>query len=239
MHLFYIDDSGDEQFSIFSALSLSVEEWRNAFSQVRQFRRQLKREYGLYVYKELHATDFVAGRGRISDRVLTKYERSQIFRRVLEFVAQLPSAALFNAIAPKTREHWAFERMVNRIDRTLRTWGSHGLLFVDRGKEVTYRRLVRRMAVFNPIPSAYGMWEDTSQRFRNIPIERVVEDPVFKDSRLSYFIQLADFVAFSLLRRESQIPSRNRYDIHTAFDLLDSILVREASRRDPQGIIRV
>jgi hypothetical protein len=129
--------------------------------------------------------------------------------------------------------------LVNRADITLRTWGSQGILFVDRGKEVVYTRLVRKMGVFNPIPSAYGTWAGTADRFRNIPIERIIEDPVFKDSQQSYFIQLVDFAAFSLLRREDQIASRNRYDIHTALDLLGPILVRQASRKDPEGIIRI
>ncbi|MBN1917908.1 MAG: DUF3800 domain-containing protein [Verrucomicrobia bacterium] len=239
MHLFYIDDSRDERSTVFSALSIPSEAWRQAFALVRQFRRDLKTSHGLYVHKELHATDFVAGRGHVSDRVVTKYERSRIFRQVLSLVPSLPGAALFNAVAPKSKETWAFERLVNRIDRTLRTWGSQGILFVDRGKEVVYTRLVRKMGVFNPIPSAYGTWDGAAERFRNIPIERVIEDPVFKDSQQSYFIQLVDFAAFSLLRRENQIASRNRYDIQTAFELLGPILVRQASRRDSEGIIRI
>jgi len=238
MHLFYIDDSRDEKLVVFSALSIPAEQWRAAFSQVKEFRRELKREHGIYVYEELHATDFLAGRGSISDRVVTKYTRSLIFREVLGLVARLVGASLFNAVFPKAREYWAFERLVNRIERTLKAWGSHGILFVDRGKEAAYRRLVRRMMVYNPIPSKFGLWQDTSERSKNIPVERIIEDPVFKDSQLSYLIQLVDFVAFSLLRRESQIASRNRYNIHTAFDLVGPICVLQANRKDPQGIIR-
>ncbi len=94
------------------------------------------------------------------------------------------------------------------------------------------------MNVFNPIPSAYGVWADTGDRFRNIPITRIIEDPFFKDSSQSYFLQLADFVAYSLLRRERPLPTKNKYGLNTAFPILQPILVTEANQRDAEGIIR-
>lgn len=42
----------------------------------------------------------------------------------------------------------------------------------------------------------------SSVKTKNIPLERIIEDPVFKQSHQSYMIQLADCVAFSLLKRE-------------------------------------
>jgi hypothetical protein len=66
----------------------------------------------------------------------------------------------------------------------------------------------------------------------------VIEDPFFKKSQQSYFIQLADFCAYALLRRERPLPSKTRYGLDQAFSLLSSILVRQASQRDSEGIIR-
>jgi len=65
MHLIYVDDSRDEQLCVFSALALPVDQWHEAFRQVREFRRELRRAYGIYVYKELHAWKFVSGQGII------------------------------------------------------------------------------------------------------------------------------------------------------------------------------
>ena len=132
----------------------------------------------------------------------------------------------------------AFERMVNRVNRTLESWGSYAVLISDKGNEIAYTRLLRRMNVFNPIPSAFGVWADTGDRFRNIPITRIIEDPFFKDSRQSYFLQLVDFAAYSLLRRERPLASKNKYGLNTAFPILQPILVIEANRRDPEGVIR-
>jgi hypothetical protein len=120
----------------------------------------------------------------------------------------------------------------------MQAYGSHALLICDEGKEAEYTRLVRRMGVYNPIPSAYGVWRDLGTMTRNIPIEYIVEDPFFKRSDRSYFIQMADFCAYALLRRECPLPSKTRYGLDTAFNLLAPICVTAANRRDPLGIIR-
>jgi len=238
MHLIYIDGSGDEQLCIFSCLALPIDQWHAAFRQVREFRRELRRAYGIYVYKELHAWKFVSGRGRPSDRIVTKGQRAAIFRQALEVMTRLPGARLFNAIFPRKQDEKAFEWTLNRINRTLRAWGSYAILICDEGKEIAYTKLVRRMYVYNPIPSRAGVWRDTGQSWKNIPLDRVVEDPFFKDSAQSYFVQLVDFSAYALLRRERPIPSKTKYGLDTAFDILSPILVREARPRDPKGIIR-
>ena len=238
MHLIYIDDSKDEEICVFSALAVPIDQWHAAFRQVRDFRRQLRKAYGIYVHKELHAWKFVSGRGRPSDRVVTKGQRAAIFKDMLRLLTNLPGVRLFNAVFPRKQDEKAFERMLNRIDRALQAWGSHAVLVCDKGKEIAYTRMVRRMYVYNPIPSQYGVWLDTGQSWKNIPLERIVEDPFFKDSAQSYFIQLVDFAAYALLRRERPVPSKTRYGLDKAFNLLVPILVREATRKDPEGIIR-
>lgn len=238
MHLIYVDDSRDEKLCVFSALAISIDQWRAAFQHVKEWRRALKKSYGIFVYKEFHAWKFVSGRGRPGDRIVAKGDRAAIFREGIRRIAALPGARLFNAVFPKKQEIWAFERLLNRINRTLQSWGSHAILFIDEGKETVYTRLVRKMGVFNPIPSQFREWLDTGLTYKNIPIDRIVEDPVFKKSEQSYCIQLVDFAAYALLRRERPIPSKRRYGIDNAFADLSPILVLEARPRDPEGIIR-
>lgn len=238
MHIIYIDDSRDEKSCAFSAIAIPSIHWKENFSKIKQYRRQLKDQYGIYVYKEFHATDFVAGRGKIADRVIFKSIRCKIFRETMDFIAKLTDVRIFNAFSPQEKEKWAFERLLNRINRAMKAWGSEALLICDNGKENEYTRLVRKMGAFNPIPSKYGTWQD-GKPTANITLDLIIEDPIFKDSKKSFFVQMADFCAFSLLRMENQIPSRNRYGIHEAFDFLNSVLVREACPNDPKGIIRI
>ncbi len=238
MHLIYIDDSRDDKLCVFSALAIPVIKWHETFAQVRNFRREIRQQFGIYIHKELHAWKFVSGRGSISDRIVTKWERCNIFVDALRVVANLPEARLFNAVFPRKQDEKAFEWMLNRINRTLRAWGSYGLLICDEGKDATYTRLVRRMYVYNPIPSQRSVWQDTGKSWKNVPLDRVVEDPFFKDSEKSYFIQCVDFAAYALLRQENPIPSKTRYGLDKAFNSLHPILVTQATKKDPLGIIR-
>lgn len=237
MHLVYIDDSGDDRVRVFSAIAIPLDSWRTCFNQIKQFRRDLKRDWGVFVKVEFHATEFVSGRGRISGQTIGKYRRSEMFKDTLRHIAQLPDVHLFNAVAAKSNEAVLYERLLNRINRTLLTWKSRGLLISDEGKD--YTTLVRRMGSHNPIPSMYGRWPEGSTR--NIVLAQIYEDPVFRKSHRSYFIQWADFCAYALLRSERPLPSKNRYGIHKGFDLLTPICIRQCFRNDPRklGIIRV
>lgn len=116
-------------------------------------------------------------------------------------------------------------------------WGSYAHLICDEGKEDQYIKLVRRLKVHNPIPSRFGAWEDGSAT-KNIVLDRIIEDPQFKKSGNSYFIQTADFIAYGLLRRERPNATAKKRRIHRSFDQLDSVLVKECNKRDGKGIIR-
>jgi hypothetical protein len=198
------------------------------------WRRELKRRYGILVTREFHATEFVSGRGRLGPDIVTKYQRSLIFRNAFELLNSIEGLRVFSACR-SSRPEWAFERLITRIQKTMETWDSHAVIVCDEGKNLEFHRLMRRMAVHNPVPVYVG---PNHLEIQNIATSRILEDPIFKASDTSYFIQMADFVAYGLLRREKPLESKNRYDIHTCFDLLKDVVVREASRTDPMGIIR-
>lgn len=226
----YLDDSRDEELCVFSGLIVPVAVWRSCFETLRDFRRELKESDGIFVRKELHAWKFVSGRGRISDQVVTKYRRNEIFKEALRLIATM-RVQVINGVTTADDDERLFEWIANRIQATMGTWKGQAMLICDEGKEVAYTRLIRRMGVFNPIPSRLGVWPEGAAT-RNITLDRIVEDPVFKDSERSYFIQLVDFCAFALLRKERPVPSRTRYGLDTAFDLLDPVSC--SSRRRPR-----
>ncbi|GFO80521.1 MAG: hypothetical protein A49_01480 [Methyloceanibacter sp.] len=117
----------------------------------------------------------------------------------------------------------------------METWDSHAMLICNEGKELEFIRLMRKMGIYNPVPIYVtpGVLE-----VQNLPTTRILEDPFFKSSDRSYFVQMADFVAYGLLRREKRLAAKDHYGLHTCFDLLTDVVAREASRTDPMGIIR-
>lgn len=238
MDLVYIDDSKDEEISIFSALSIPEHTWRACFNQIKDYRHHLKASDGIYIYKELHAWKFVSGRGKISDGVVGKFRRCEIFKETMDIIANLPGIKIFNSVFPIRQDELAFERLLNRINRTAQAENTNALLICDEGKEAIYTKLRRRMGTYNPIASQYGVWRDTGTKKKNLPIDNIIEDPFFKKSHQSYLIQLADFCAYALLRRERPLESKSRYGIHEAFSKLDPVLFKKATNKDPEGILR-
>ena len=246
MDLYYVDESTNcndkadpKKVFIFSALCIPAENWHHCLAAVKSFRQSLHTKCGIFMNKKLHATEFVAGRGEISSRIVGKWERAQAFQESLRCVAGLAAqgATLTNVcletIGRTDPAGTAFERLLNRIDRTSQERNRQAVVVADVGKEAEMVRLARRMRVFNPIPSQFG---GTMHR----PLRWIVEDPLFKDSKMSYFLQMADHCAFALLKREAGLKSKSvtAYRLHKAFAILGPVLNLKAASRDPEGIVR-
>jgi len=231
-----MDDSDEGGLHTFCAVGVPASAWRETFDAIKAWREGLKATDGIYLRKELHATDFVAGRGKVGTKIVFKGRRREIFRDALSTLASLQQLMLF-AVANSNQE-WAYERLMNRINRTMVAKNSQALIISDQGKEAEYTMLMRRLGVFNPIPSRYGVWAGTQSATRNIPIERIIEDPVFRPSERSYLLQMADFCAFALLRHLRPVtPERKHLGLHTAFPLLEPICFKAANPKHPLGIV--
>lgn len=237
----YIDDSSEPPLHIFSAIAVPSHKWKEVHGILNDWRKHLKDKHGIPARYELHACHFISGRGSNGVlRNLSRHRRCQIFHKTFHIVEWLHANGYgvrsFNVCTHD--QDRSFERLLNRIDRTMRAWDAHAHLICDEGKEGHYTKMVRRMRVHNHIPSKLGVWADTGEATKNIPLERIVEDPAFKPSHTSHFIQLADFVAYGLLRKEQPNAKAKRHRIHISFEQLDTALVRACNRRDPHGIIR-
>ena len=141
---------------------------------------------------------------------------------------------------PESRryEQASLDRLLNRINRSVASANRHAFLIFDEGKEEMITGLYRRLKVRNHVPSRYDLWED-GEKTRNIPIEQVIGGPAFRSSAEDYLLQMADFVAHALLKQEeSPVPRVENHGIDGAFFILDRALNRQASRRDPQGVVR-
>lgn len=231
----YIDESKEAgDLFIYTAIVTNGERWASTFDKVKDFRKKLKSDHGIYMSKELHAWKFAAGKGEIADHPIYKPERAAIFREVLQFITD---SKCFVVVSSCNRnEQYAFERLMNRINRTAEARKQSVLLFFDQGEEAEITRRIRKMRVHNPIPSRFGHWKGTSNVTKSIPLSHCVEDPIFKDSKASYFIQLADFCAYALLRMERPIPSRTALGYDTMYEILRPASRVITNNRDPRGM---
>jgi hypothetical protein len=238
MHLVYVDDSKDEKSICFSAIIIPAHRWLEAFNYLVAVRREMKRAPGVYTRLELHATDWLGGRGNVAPTTITRTDRVSLFNYFLDRIVELPEVQILNAHSMRANEDELFERLVQRIENNAKKKDSRAIIISDEGKN--YDHLTRKMRRFNYIPSSKGDWGDGSTS-KNMPAERILEDIVYRDSKRSYFIQAADFCAYSLLRFEAPTERAIRMGFDQSFMRLEKVLIKQAYRADPRklGIIRV
>lgn len=233
-HIVYLDESMERNTVVIAALLVPVPQWLDSLDRLVAFRRELKSNYGIYMKKEIHAWKLLSGRGRISDHYVSKEDRAEVFRETLRAARSLPGAKLFSVVATQDKVDWAYERLMNRIQRNLLDCSGTFVMLCDQGKEFLYTQLSRSLRRKNHIQSKYGTG------YLSVPVTRLVEDPVFLRSDNSYFVQVVDCCAYALLRNEKDHPTGDPFSIKTTFRTeLEPICVKEANPADDLGIIRV
>lgn len=156
-------------------------------------RKRLWREFAIAVTEELHTTQYVNGRGRISRAVPERHVHNGVeywkdFGRevavecleTLRSTEGLSLGAVWRRGAPadiaKTRRE-AYAALVARFERELQESSSFAMIFMDGdGSDTSYR---------------------STHRSLRLADRRVIEDAVHLDSRSSQLTQMADLVAWS------------------------------------------
>jgi hypothetical protein len=234
MWFVYIDESKDSnKLYVYSALIVESAKWQEAFQALKRARAYLREKRGIHMAQELHAGEFAAGKGQIANHPILKPERAQIFRMVLRFAIKTKLFRIISSV--NANEFYAFDRIMNRINRTAEKEGQQFILICDEGQEAVFTRRMRRMRVHNPIPSKYRAW-DSGAETKNIPTAQLLEDPFFKNSKDSYLIQLVDFCAYALLRMERPTPERSVLGYDTMYEELRPMVITAANESDPRGL---
>lgn len=252
MRLYYLDESEGPKYYVRSAIGVNAEVWSKVFGHIRRWRKELMSTYHIPLFKELHAYDLLHGKGNLVRKGkayirLSKESGVKIFIGGLTLIETIGQSfanqfEVINVSLEKSNyskvDVVTLERMQNRINKSVEQEGRYAFLIFDEGKENTTTRVYRKALVYNPVPSKFEFWED-GQQWKNIPPQNIVGGPVFRNSSSDYFIQLADFVAHALLKKDEQPTKRvNQYKINEKFDILNVVLNKKASEEDPQGVVR-
>jgi len=250
MYLLYADESGDpgrkgrEDYLVLTALIVHEGRWQECFSLTKQLRATLKEEYGIRKNAELHANKNIAGRGALWGTRRTVEERVRLFQLVLETVSQMPGAKTFSVCIRKSAAKfegatgrkihdtaWKFllQRFHNYVvQQRGGNTGDHGMVLHDTGHDVEIRKLMRQLRVYNYVPSHYGP-------SRNVPLSSLIEDPVPRDSVHAQFVQMVDYIAYAVLRREA--PVEKYPGLERVYEILHPVVLAEASGGNEWGVI--
>jgi hypothetical protein len=246
MYIMYVDESGDtgkaEHSSphfILSGLVISQMHWEQYLGRLKDFRKHLKKTYGLNQRTEIHASELIRVNELKEYKDIRKTGRINILR---EYCSQIPNifdnAKIIN-VCIKIADHpdedifnLAWGRLLQRYDTYLKKdCKDLGIIIADDTESNKLMTLQRKMRVYNPVPSHYS-------GFYNAPISQIIEDTFSRASHHSYFIQTVDVVAHLLYRKEYPKGSLKKYGLEKQFEKLAPILLKKASANDELGIVR-
>ena len=258
MRLYYVADFEGSRHYVRTALGVDAERWNVLSNDVHEWRVELCDLHGIPIERELQACCLLTGCGKLArigsaDRRLTPRQGAEVFiaglRRIEDTARNVGGVEVINVCLRKSDvrgyERVSLDRLLNRINTSVASADRHAFLIFDEGSERMVSRLYRRLRGRNHVPSRYETWED-GERTKNIPLERIIGGPAFRDSASDHLLQMAYLIAHALLKQQVQssraCPSLDmrmeRLDVGRAFGILDRALNRKASRRDPQGVVR-
>jgi len=217
-------------------------EWRTTLEALISVRNSVLDPLGLPRRIELHAREILYPPDFSPLRSLcSKKGRIKLFRELLHRTArELPDLRIISAcsvkiepahdaVAPRDyfRETW--QALIEAFDSYVRALPAPelGLLFADDTNEPSVRSYLRRMRRLGRKAAT----DNAASRLAGI-----IEDPILRASQHSYFVQLADLVAYSLYLRAWPKGSLRRYGADRLIEEIEPLLVKpQRELRDAHG----
>jgi hypothetical protein len=205
-------------------------------------------QYGLRLREEFHAAKLINDPHKLMR--IKRHHRLAMIKLFADALASIADLNVINVVVDKQNKGptydvfgSAWRALIQRFENTI----SHrnfrgpanpddrGLIICDHTQDKKLFSLVRQMRQYNPVPNQ----PQFGPGYRNLTLSYVIEDPSFRDSRHSYFIQAVDMTAFLIF----QYFSPNRYirsnSAKNYFLRLRQILCTHASLTDALGIVRL
>lgn len=255
MFLMYVDESGDCGLScsptrFFALTGLVVHElrWQSCLDQIIDFRQQMRQKFGLRLREELHAAHLINRPGTLVR--IRRNDRLAIIRAFADQLATMTDLNIINVLVDKQGKaptynvfEMAWRVLIQRFENTLarrnfsgpQNPDDRGMLFPDHTDDKKLTVLLRKMRRYNPVPNQ----PPYATGYRNIVLTKIVEDPSFRRSDHSYFIQAVDLAAYLLYQSIEPSSYMRRKSGQNYFNRLDPIPCKIASAGHPLGIVRL
>jgi Protein of unknown function (DUF3800) len=241
VYLCYMDESGDpgtvagSPTPTYTVCGLLVpdNQWVALFEDLIRFRRYLRVSFGLRMRAEVKSTELIRGSGPWTTLGLGDGVRKRIYRSFMRFQDKTAAISTFAVVVNKSKcrdkDHvrdvgWRYA--LQRVERTMHARQETVLLVPDSGQVFWFRRLAREMRRFSQVGSLLG----TGSLARPL-VNVLIDDPVDRDSRESYFIQLADLNAYAAYRARVPTPGFPQ----GMWEELGNAILWQATMRKPTG----
>jgi Protein of unknown function (DUF3800) len=217
VHFAYVDESGDSGARGSHTYTLGCvfaegRAWPGLFDAMIGYRRHLREAFGLPVRAEVKANYLLRNGGPFRALHLSEQARQDIYRGFMRLQPKLGlltfavvidkarSAALYPGRDPR---EIAWEWFLQRVERFMtQSHRSPVVLVHDEGETTLVRKLARKARRAGTAGSMFGTG------VLQLPARDLLDDPVPRDSRQSYFLQLADLAAYAAFRHVYPPPLR-------------------------------
>lgn len=261
MYLAYFDESGDDGYpktssQLFVLTSVYMHElfWKSNYNKIKEGRKKLKDYYGFPSKMEFHTKQFLTDKNPYRQFSWDAKIKKEILFYFFSLISTL-DLKIINVVINKQNiikpEYQVLENAliynVQRIENDLNEYcknckieeiclGRKFMIITDEGRVGKMRKTTRRIQSFNYIPSKY------SGTYRK-EIEKLIEDPIPKNSVESYFIQIADAIAYIVYLYALQTFNNSKWTkrvtnkIHyeDVIELLNKIKNRINLKANPQN----
>ena len=253
MYLMYVDESGDtglinspSKYYVLSGVVLHELTWRSNLDQLIAFRRRMQKNFGLLLREEIHCANFINNPGALAR--IKRNDRLTIIRHFADELASMSGINIINVVIDKTGKKpeydvfaMAWKALLQRFENTIKHKNfpgpkerdDTGMVFPDDTDVKKLTQLLRQMRRFNPVPNqpSFGLG------YRDMHLTSIIEDPNFRESKNSYFIQAADLAAFLLYQKLSPNKYMRKGAGHNYFNRLDAVICKVVSSRRSDGIV--
>lgn len=249
----YVDESGDTGLShspcryfVLTGIVLHELRWNAHLDELVNFRKRMRTKFGLLLREEIHSAHLINRPGPLIR--IPRNDRLTIIRHFTDELAALADINIINVVVDKRGKPTGYDvienswrALIQRFSNTM-TYRNfpgpanpddRGMVLPDMGEVKKVTEVLRKMRRYNPIPNQ----PPHGPGYRNLLISNLIEDPYFKDSRHSYFIQAADLAAFLLYQRLTPSSYAKMKSLDKYFSRLSGVLCRVASGADPDGIV--
>ncbi|MBX7244410.1 MAG: DUF3800 domain-containing protein [Candidatus Sumerlaeaceae bacterium] len=257
MYLLYVDESGDtgltnspSRYFVLSGLVIHELRWQAVLDHLIAFRRRMKGAFALKLREEIHASELIHHPGELAR--IHKNNRLTILRAHADAIAAAPDTSIINVIVDKDGKpqdydvfEMAWKVLLHRFHDTIgyrnfagpRNADERAMIFPDRTDVARLDRLLRKLRKYNQVPHKPGA--PYTGASRNAPLTSIIEDPNYRDSVHSYFIQAVDTTAWLLYQHVAPSTYMKKKSAQNYFARLGPVLCRAIAPKDPLGIVRL
>jgi hypothetical protein len=191
MYLLYVDESGDvginnspTNYFVLSAIIIHESKWRNVLDELVNFRKKLRDTKGLKLREEIHCTELI---NRPKELVrIKRNDRLDIIKKCIDWLNTQENIEIFSVVKFKSDPNedvfdTTWIQLIHSFEEHLKSkhQNEKGIILSDNTEGEKLRMLIRKQ-----------------RHAINNNIDKIIEDPIFRDSKNSLLHQMNDVIAY-------------------------------------------